>query len=229
MNSVGTDSLEKLSHVNLAAICSQSLAQSAWNEFYQRFDKWIHIYVRKALRGKNKDNNNGCSQNGEIVAEIVQDVYLKLLVDERKALRNFTGTTDNAFLAYLSVICTNTVYESHRRQVANKRSAELVSMDETAKYLNICCDSYLSDININEVMRLLDKIVVGRNFKRDKLIFNLYVAYGLTATEIAQLPEFDLSLGAVQSIIHRIRIKITNTLRTVNTNQSRTVWLLAVN
>ncbi|MEW6736620.1 MAG: hypothetical protein AB1489_35350, partial [Acidobacteriota bacterium] len=162
MSSTEANSLEKLSYVNLVAICSQSPTQPVWDEFYKRFDRWIHKYVRKALRGKTKNNN--CNQNGEIVAEIVQDVYLKLLADERKALRSFTGTTDNAFLAYLSVICTNTVYESHRRQVANKRSAELIPIDETAKHLNNCCDGYLSDISLNEVMTLFNKIVVGRNF-----------------------------------------------------------------
>ncbi|MEW6738273.1 MAG: sigma-70 family RNA polymerase sigma factor [Acidobacteriota bacterium] len=207
---------DKLSHLELAELCSKSPTHPAWYEFYQRFDKWIRIYITKTLRGKNKENNHCSIQTDYVVAELVQDVYVKLLADDQKALRSFNGITDNAFLAYLSTICANTVYESHRKVCANKRSAELVPMEAT-KHLNLCGESsstsYLAYLNINEIMILLDKVETGRNSRRNKLIFKLHLTYGFTVSEIAKLPGFNLRNPAIQSIIARTRNKIVNVIR----------------
>src|SRR6185369_6437586 len=85
------ESFVTLSHNELVRICSQSPAHPAWDEFYRRFDFYIRLYVKKAWKNRtiNTDMDNPCAR--EILRDLTQEVYLKLLEADLLALRKFKG------------------------------------------------------------------------------------------------------------------------------------------
>jgi RNA polymerase sigma factor (sigma-70 family) len=207
-----------LSHKRLVRLCSQSSSHPAWNEFYSRFDHYIRLYINKTLR--NENINCGCKELGD---DLSQEVYLRLIAEDRKALREFKGKADSSFLAYLSVICTNVVREHFRLQRAEKRNGKTLSIDlflnpeEERHTDNKTILNYLSDlpkaidaVAHRELSDLLDRAIAGPNSKRDKLIFKLYVVDGFSAFQIAGIGRLRAKPSTVESIIRRTRQKLVD-------------------
>src|SRR3989442_12744187 len=99
----------KLSHAELVKVCSRSLSHPAWDEFHRRFDRYIKIYVKKEIKRWAASFEMDSSLAQEILCDLTQTVYLKLLEDNQQALQNFKGEKENSFLAYLARIAVNIV------------------------------------------------------------------------------------------------------------------------
>lgn len=114
-----------LSHPELVNACIYASPHDPiWTEFKNRFHTWIERYLQKACK-HNHQGNSHREYSRETLTDLVQDVYVILLNNGRQALRNFNGTTDGSFLAYLSVICTNVVRERQRKRRASKRASSV--------------------------------------------------------------------------------------------------------
>src|ERR1044071_1518532 len=119
-------SLDRLSHAALINLCCQSsnlasgeseIAEDLlWQEFYNRFNKFIKLYLKKALKAISTKFAENCPQ--EAIEDLSQDVFLRLFDNDRKALRDFRGDKENSFLAYLSQISVNVVMEHMRKKQA---------------------------------------------------------------------------------------------------------------
>jgi RNA polymerase sigma factor (sigma-70 family) len=219
----------RLSHNELVGICSQSPSHPAWDEFYRRFDYYIKLYVKKAWKNRtiNSDMENPCAR--EILRDLTQEVYLKLLENDQHALRKFKGGGENSFLAYLARIAVNIVAEYFRKQLAEKRKGRMISVDllldsnspdQPGSRTIICtylsCNpeaDFLAEITFRELSDLLDQILTGPNQDRDKLIFKLYLMDGLSTQQVAAAQSLGLKTSSVESIIRRTRDKLRHALR----------------
>ncbi len=221
-------STKSLSHTMLVRICSQSPHHPAWQEFHKRFDPYIKMYVQKYWKARVPQHPFDNTIAQETILDLVQDVYLKLIERNQKALRNFKGAEENSFFAYLARIASNIVEEYFRKQSAEKRKNPIVPMDmateESVLPTSQANSAYpyfkadgeeelLTRITIREISELTEKLLVGPHLQRDKIIFKLHVMEGFSVKQLAQKQDFGLQVSSLESIIRRTRNKITHALR----------------
>jgi len=100
--------LKEISHSELVNLCSQeSKDRYAWIEFCSRFDQHIWSVINRECREKNIFEN--FSQPKQVMNDLVQEVYVKLIEKDKKALRDFQGRYENSIFLYLGTIAKNVV------------------------------------------------------------------------------------------------------------------------
>lgn len=212
------------SHTELVKLCINALpTDQIWKEFSNRFDPWIKRYlikIWKSLRPTNVTNFF------DLLEEFVQEVYLLLLKEDKKALRMFRGTTNNAFLSYLLIICANVVREYLRSQSALKRAACFLPLDflddeqAVSHYLKLFYGSKLFEAETEMVLHLLknqlwqrvDAVLRQCFSTRDQTIFLLTVIEGYSGSELSAKYDFQLKASSIDSIVRRTLTRLTNVL-----------------
>ncbi len=212
----------KLSAPELFTYCAQNDDPNAWREFVERFHHRIFHYVLR------QQQSYGLSTNDmDTTKDLIQDLYLRLLANDRSALREFQGTTEYAVLAYLACIAHSVVSDYVRRQGRKKRAAAMISLDRNimddpdkdilANRLpaagNTLPDEMMSErLTAERLRELLKEALDGTKSARDAIIFQLHTLDGLSAREIAQMPRFDMTEVSVMAVIRRTRERIRNLL-----------------
>lgn len=209
------------SAAELIKVCGSADDQSNWIEFVRHFHRRILAYILRERRafGMQTDEANA-------VSDLSQEVYVRLLANDRRALKEFQGTTDIAAYAYIGCIVRSVVSDHLRRESRQKRSVPLVSLDEELEreglslaYLLKAGDETLPDEMTDEkhlpqrLRGLLSRALEGKNAVRDSLIFQMHVLNGLTAREIADLPTLNITQANVEIIIRRTREKLRELLK----------------
>lgn len=218
-----------LSNAELIKLCSQSAQHRAWEEFHQRFEKYIRMYIKKAWKGRLALNDTDSACAREVMRDLTQEVYIKLLEDDQQALKSFKGEGDISFLAYLSRIAVNIVAEHFRKQLAEKRKGHMLSMDMVLDDhcvepggSRVLAFNYLSSnpeldiinkIAQRELADLLGELLTGPNARRDQLIFKLHTVDGYSTQQIAEIEQFGLKMSSVESIIRRTRNRLREALQ----------------
>ena len=195
----------------------------AWKEFVRRYHSTIRINVIKTFHRKAKEESDRKPQFPEdLVEDLVQAVYIRLVEDRNRALERFEGEHENSIFQYLGMIAINVVRDYFRETRAQKRPKISVSLDELLemggdgalmdeslgalwKPANADSASSLTDEEIDIALR---RAVKGKNKDRDLLIFKLKFYEGLTLDEITQSLRLDISPVSVGSIINRIIKKL---------------------
>lgn len=209
---------------DLLAECSRRPPNdAAWNEFVRRYNSTIKSNVVKTFFLKVREETDRKTQFPEdLIEDLVQAVYLRLVEDRNRALDRFQGEHENSIYQYLSMISINVVKDYFREMRAQKRPKMSVSLDAL---LEISGDSPLlnhtvggingtpmtdSDLSflMEEVEHALKKSVSGKNKDRDIMIFKLRFYKGLTLEEITQVMSLDISAISVGSILNRILKKV---------------------
>jgi RNA polymerase sigma factor (sigma-70 family) len=196
--------------------------QSAWNEFFFRFHKFIYKIVaqlcaRLADRYKSFRKYFDCD-------DLVQEVYSNLVQNNCKALRDFKGETEFAFFTYLSSIAHNVFCNQVETFRAAKRQGITVSLDDDTKRanhenhipLNERLESPLFDTELildstylrDEIEKIVEKCARGPNQPRDCLIFKLAVFEGMRAEEIAKIVPFELTAKRIGNIASDLKQRV---------------------
>jgi RNA polymerase sigma factor (sigma-70 family) len=192
--------------------CGRKLTDVAlWQTFHEKFHRQITTYVVRTIWSLNGKGNI------DLICDLVQDVYFRLLQNSGRAMSTFRGETDFSVFAFLGRTAMGVVSDFYRAQQADKRqTAEIISIDDarqaeersnTADDLDV--STILSWIDVN---RLIESEPDHRNATRNVLIFKLHYVDGLTVKEIAQYPGFDLSDSAVEKILKNLRAQLKKRL-----------------
>jgi RNA polymerase sigma factor (sigma-70 family) len=200
----------------LVSLCGRGEHPDAWDEFVARFNPRI---VRFIIRERRARGISAGTEEADVVADLAQEVYLRLLANDRRAMRNFRGATEFAVLAYLARIARAVVGDAVRRDTSQKRSAQLVSIDEQEDGSVGLASKLEAGEQSAPDRRLHDKLVLERlethllsigsaNPARDALVFQLHVIEGLSVREIAAVPGLKMSLAAVETVIRRTRERL---------------------
>lgn len=206
----GADS--SLSSADLMRECGRRLTDAAlWQVFQERFQRQITTYVMRTIWTLNGKGNV------DLICDLVQDVYYRLLQNNGRAMSSFRGETDFSVFAFLGRTAMGVVSDYYRAQQADKRqTAEIISIDEarrkeehsnTAEDLDVT--SILSWI---DVRRLIESEPDRRNATRNVLIFKLHYVHGLTMREISQYPGFDLTESSVEKVLKNLRAQLKRRL-----------------
>src|SRR5215471_15061674 len=190
--------------------CGEKLMDRAlWEQFQQRFQGLIFLYLMRALRLSHLRDDVA-----NIVPDLAQEVYLRLVQHDGRILRSFRGTTEFSVMAFLARISSSVVQDHRRAANSEKRRGQVVPIDSlrSSELQGASYGSPASDASHwNTVARLMDvdKAIAGdpdrKNARRNVLIFKLHHVDGFQASEIAQFPGFGLSKSGVETILARLK------------------------
>jgi RNA polymerase sigma factor (sigma-70 family) len=215
--------LKNLSNTELIKRCAQdSSDQSAWTEFYTRFDEHIRLMLVRECRRKHLNANN-------ILEDLVQDVYMRLVQKKCKALWDYKAANDDSIYSYLAVIAHSVVCGYLAREGAQKRRHHESSLDAPAVSSSADDDLRLIDTIRNdepdpdanlireserqEIEYQLDKVLTKNTRERDKLIFKLYFNEGFSPVQIAAQCGALLSEKRIGNIITELKKRLAEQLR----------------
>src|SRR5437588_10829764 len=86
-----------LSSADLLRECGQKLTDRAlWAKFQERFQRPIFVYLLRNLKFHSKRDDVN-----ELVADLAQEVYVRLVRNNGSLLRNFRGDTDLSVASFL--------------------------------------------------------------------------------------------------------------------------------
>ena len=190
--------------------CGEKLTDRAlWQQFQQRFQGLIFLYLMRALR-----LNRIQEDVADIVPDLAQEVYLRLVQNDGRILRSYRGTTEFSVMAFLARISSSVVQDYQRAANSEKRRGQVIPIDSlrASELQGASSGSPATDANHwNTVARLMDveKAIAGdpdrKNARRNVLIFKLHHVDGFQALEIAQFPGFGLSKSGVETILARLK------------------------
>ena len=212
-----------MKNTDLVALCAREpWNRKAWLEFYERFDDRIRLVIYrecKAICVPNRD-----AQFQETAEDLLQDVYMKLLSNNCKALNDFIGASENSIYTYLGIIARNVVRNYTTKINAQKRPTVERSIDDVLnisekggkiRIKNIARSPYAElelEFLKEEIEIILDRIVTGSTRHRNKLIIKLNIYQGLSAEQIASQLAYDLSAKTVSNLITKIKQKLRQQL-----------------
>src|SRR5262249_127596 len=136
-----------------------------------------------------------------LVDDLIQDTYLKLFANDRKALRGIRNEHENAIFGYLRVAASNTTID-HFRQPKNK-VPEVELTDPVVPPSPDGLDRIGFEREKEKIQAILQSLP-SETRQRDQAIFWLYYEQGYTAKEISLLPHIELSVKGVESTLQRL-------------------------
>ena len=147
--------------------------------------------------------------SAQVVSEIVQEVFLKLVEDERRILREFEDRGNEAFLKLLRMVAASVATDYHRRAKADKRGGRIgaIPLPSGAGQQEIHDGRATHAVEWPALMAQLDKLLRLNSDSvtdRDRQIFWLYYRQGLSAQAIAQIPAIELTAKGVESALRRM-------------------------
>lgn len=165
---------------------------AAWEEFIRRFQKLITIVVLRTSR-------QWGNPSSELIEDLIQDVYVKLAAEDFASLRRFDPRHENAILGYLKIVASNVVHHHFRATGAMRRGGKELVLETLPGFADTVAQAE-TEILLEEINRLLEI----HASERDRAIFWLYYRQGLSAKDIASIPEIDLTAKGIESLLHRL-------------------------
>lgn len=213
-------SLRELTIAELLARCSERPAdQSAWQEFVRRFNPVIRTSVAAAFRIKaNHDPDRKTQFSDDLIEDLVQTVYMKLVENGGQVLERCKNLHDNSIYKYLKVIAVNVVRDHFRDALALKRRKVCHSLDELVETGG---EGALGQAGIvqpviasapggamPDIDYALVKAVSKKTRDRDIRIFKMRFEEGMEIEEIIRSLDLDLSPISVRAILNKILRKL---------------------
>jgi RNA polymerase sigma-70 factor (ECF subfamily) len=193
---------KELTPFELVRYCLSSQDESAWNEFVRRFQPLIASVIIKTLR-------RGPLLNSSLVDDLVQETYIKLFAHNFKALREFDSRHEKGLFGFLRVVASNVVQDHIRTHYSQKRGSG--KMEEDLELISAkvpsnkgWVDKAERKILLAQIRKRLKTHASEVHFSRNYAIFQLYFEHGLTARDIAGMPNIGLSTKGVESALVRL-------------------------
>lgn len=195
----------------------------AWLEFLSRFERRVRLTIYRRFRVEAQQNpGSDVDQSGETVRDLAQDVFLRLLDSQRKALASFKGRSENSIYTYLNTIAVNLVRDHFKKLRAQKTPPAAASLDapvraaeesgEGRKIVDFVASDGAGPEQTAREKELHQKIAAAirrTGFpKRDRLVFRFYFLEGRTIEEVAACRSVGLSASGVEKCIRRLRLAI---------------------
>jgi RNA polymerase sigma factor (sigma-70 family) len=199
---------KELSLEQLLQLCLHTDQDVRWAEFVRRSQPTIARVVTKTIRRWIRPSRN-------LVDDLVQETYLKLCLNDFRALRQFVSRHENALFGFLKVVASNTVRDHFRGSYSRKRGSGMTEAQLNPTTRSTVRNSPSEMMERGILLQTIDKClkiyIRTPNFPRDHAIFWLYYRHGMTAKTISGLPLIRLSVKGVEStisrMVHLVRLK----------------------
>jgi RNA polymerase sigma-70 factor (ECF subfamily) len=191
-----------LSTEELVKTCAESGNAQAWEEFVRRFHKVIASTVSRFAR-RNQETRP------QVIVDLVQDTYLKILANDRRLLREFKSRHPDAFYGMLKVTAANVARDYFRARRDQKHGSGMAEQDLPAvePFVPDRHGSGPSEMEREVLLGQINRVLVALSSPsadRDRNIFWLYYRQGFTAKAIADITSFELTTKGVESILFRL-------------------------
>jgi len=179
--------------------------EEAWQAFVLKYTRLISLYVLRACPDQT---------DHETIRDLTQEVFVRLLANDCAALRRLRTTTAEGMMAFLATVARTVALDNVRRVQSKKRSGQSVSLDDLiedspdSSSLDITPSpefELFEKLGIERFTELLRETITGANSERDIFITQMYFLEEMSATEIASVRGLNLSVSAVEAVIHRTR------------------------
>lgn len=186
---------EEIPMRELLQLCLSTDAEEQWREFVRRTQPLIaSVVINTVRRWKQPDPS--------LVDDLIQDTYVKLFANDKKALRAIKNEYENTIFGYLKVVASNIV-QDHFRKPVNKAD-EIELSDEVMPPGPDAREGRRFLDKKKEVQRILETLSSSETYERDLAIFWFYYEQGYTAKELALLPTVGLTVKGVEAVIFRL-------------------------
>jgi RNA polymerase sigma-70 factor (ECF subfamily) len=179
----------------LLQLCLSADGEEHWREFVRRTQPLIaSVIINTVRRWK--------IPAPSLVDDLIQDTYVKLFANDKKALRAIKNEYENTIFGYLKVIASNVVRD-HFRQPVNK--ADEIELSDTALPPGPQERERLEfSQKKEEIKGILETLSASETYHRDVTIFWLFYEQGYTAKEISLLPAVALTVKGVEAVLFRL-------------------------
>ena len=180
---------------DLLHLCLSTDGQEHWREFVRRTQPLIASVIINTVRRWKKPAPT-------LVDDLIQETYVKLFMNDRKALRGIKNEYENAIFGYLKVVASNVVRD-HFRQPANK--ADEIELTDAVLPPDPEGEDRLEFARKkNRVREILETLSSSETYERDVAIFWSFYEQGYTAKEISALPSNGLTVKGVEAVLFRL-------------------------
>jgi RNA polymerase sigma-70 factor (ECF subfamily) len=187
--------LEEISIRDLLNLCLSSDGQEHWREFTRRTQPLIASVIINTIRRWKEPSPS-------LVDDLIQDTFVKLFANDRKALRSIKNEHENTIFGYLKVVASNVVRD-HFRQPINK--VEEIELSDPVLPPGPDGHERLEFAHRKEkVQAVLETLSSSETYKRDVAIFWFFYEQGYTAKEISMLPNIGLTVKGVEAVLFRL-------------------------
>lgn len=198
-------------------LANEPFDNEAWTEFIRRYREYIACVVSRECRRLRFEE--GLTQ----VEDLTQEVYKKLLNNEGEAFRTYKGQFENTIWQFLEIVAVRVAYNEWRKNNARKRPPQRARLRDIPPERNVDLLDLFPDKNAeDETSRIMMVLTIDeclkrigsklRHAERDLRIFKLYLYDGMSADDIAALPEIGLSPQSVFRIIKDIKDRLAKCL-----------------
>jgi DNA-directed RNA polymerase specialized sigma24 family protein len=126
MTQEGGQSAAERTSADLVRACGARLNdRELWKEFEKRFHKRIFLYLLRSCRVSRGDHLD----LQDVLLDLAQDVYVRLIQNDGRILKSFRGDNDFAVLAFLARVSASVVTDHFRHGEAEKRKAMVLSIE----------------------------------------------------------------------------------------------------
>src|SRR5436305_8445821 len=186
---------EEISIRDLLHLCLSSDEQEQWREFVRRTQPLIASVIINTVRRWKQPAPS-------LVDDLIQDTYVKLFANDKKALRAIKNEYENTIFGYLKVVASNVVRD-HFRQPENK--ADEVEPSDSVLPLPSDGHDRLEFAHLKDkVQALLERFSSSETYERDVAIFWSFYEQGYTAKETSLLPNIGLTVKGVEAVLLRL-------------------------
>jgi len=182
--------------------CADRIDSRAWEEFVRRYGALIERTAYRTAQSYSHDAR-------ALLSDLIQEFYVRLFADNARALRIFKPTRPDSEFGYLKVITAHAVLDYFRR---NKNEKLNIPLEKAPEPETSGADPN-RELLLQEIERCLERTTDGTTQERDRTVFRLYYAQGLTAKAISQIPCVGLSCEGVESLLGRLRQAVRDCLR----------------
>jgi len=199
-----------------------------WLEFIDRFHRNIRQMVYRAYRNeRDRGVDVDMGSPPELIEDLTQEVFVRLVNGDRRALARFRGLNEYSIFTYLYTIVVNLVRDHFKSLRAQRKPRHASSIQDPLRTADGPLAATLGDVLASpepgpdtvaetmELRRRLHEAVDEASSDcsgRDRLIFRLYFVEGLTIREIAAIRTVGLSSSGVEKRVRKIRTAIKKKL-----------------
>ena len=178
-------------------LCLGSENQGQWQEFVRRTQPLIASVIINTIRRWQQPTPS-------LVDDLIQDTFLKLFANDRKALRGIRNEHENTIFGYLRVVASNVVID-HFRQLKNQVD-QVELADSVLPPPPDGMDRIEFERMKEQIQSRLEKLAASPTYERDVAIFWFYYEQGYTAKEISLLPNVGLTVKGVEAVLQRLTV-----------------------
>ncbi len=179
----------------LLDLCLRTEDERHWREFVHRTQPLIAKVIINTLR-------RWRDPSPSLVDDLVQEAFLKLFANDRKALRSIRNEYENTIFGYLKVVASNVAFDHSRVQ---KNIVPEVELDDLVVPPSPDGFDRIQFMRLKEqIENCLQGLSTSETYERDVTIFWLYYEQGYSAREISELPGIGLSVKGVEAVVQRL-------------------------